>query len=147
MKKLILSLIVLSIISISCKSVKDKSDNNKRTSKNVKMQKIETGTFSIIEIDGLNEITKKPVLKLDFVNNKISGNSACNLYGGSFTHKESRIKFNALMSTRRYCKDFAKIEIQYLKMLSTVTKYKLKDSKIMLYNNSDKVVIIGELVK
>ena len=139
---------ILSLITFSCKSTKDKSDKKTNVnSENIEMKKIETGNFSIIRIDGLKEISKNPVLKLDFIKNKVSGNSACNLYGGDFTTKENNIKFKALMSTRRYCEEFNNIETQYLKMLSTVTKYEIKDKSILFFNVDSKIVIIGELIE
>ena len=137
MKKIILSLFVLSILAFSCKSQK----------MTAKMAKIETGKFAVVKIDGIVEVKNNPTMEIDFINKKISGSSACNQYGGDFTSKENNIKFNALMSTKRYCQEFAKIEKQFYKNLKLVTHYEIKDNQILLYDKADTIKIIGELIE
>jgi heat shock protein HslJ len=137
MKKIILSLIVLSIVSFSCKS----------KIMTAKMAKIETGKFAVVKIDGISEVKNNPTMEIDFINNKISGSSACNHYGGDFTSKENNIKFNAMMGTKRYCPEFSKIERQFYKNIALVTHYEIKDNQILLYDKADTVMIVGELKK
>ena len=135
MKKIILSLFVLSVLAFSCKSKQ----------MTAKMAKIETGEFAVVKIDGISEVKNNPTMKIDFINKKISGSSACNQYGGDFTTKENNIKFNALMSTKRYCQEFSKIEKQFYKNLALVTHYEIKDNQILLYDKADTIMIVGEL--
>jgi len=140
MKKIILSIIVLSIISISCNC-------KKKTAKLKKMDSTEitTGEYAVIKIYGINEIKNNPTMKIDFTTKRISGSSACNQYGGDFTTKEDNIKFNALMSTKRYCKEFAKIEGAFYKNLALVTHYEIKEKQILLYDKAYNLMIVGEL--
>jgi len=140
MKKIILSLIVLSVITISCKSKKKSAE-----AKKMNATEITSGEYAIIKINGIEEVKNNPSMKIDFTNKTVSGSSACNHYNGSFTTKENNIKFNALMSTKRYCREFAKIEGSFYKNLKLVTHYEIKDNKILLYDKADTLMIVGEL--
>ena len=140
MKKIILSLIVLSVVTFACKSKKKTTE-----SKKMNITEMTNGEFAVIKINGISEIKNNPTMVFDFTSNKISGSSACNHYGGSFTTKENDIKFNAMMSTKRYCPEFSKIESSFYKSLAQVTHYEIKDKQIILYDKLNSIMIVGEL--
>ncbi len=143
MKKIILSsFIVLSLITFSCKSKKKSAEVKK-----IETIELKNGEFSVIKINGIEEVKNNPTMKFDIENKKISGSSSCNHYGGGYKSEGNNIKFGALMSTKRYCKEFAKIESTFFKSLSSVTHYELKENQILLYDKANTLMIVGELKK
>ena len=144
-RKVIFTILSILFIFLSCNSTKKASTKEE----NVKIEspRITKGEYTIILINGLDELAKNPTMKIDFTTNKVSGNAGCNQYGGNFTTENNSIKFDRLMSTKMYCSKFQKIENSYLKMLARVTNYKLKDNQILFYDKTDTLMIMGKLIK
>jgi heat shock protein HslJ len=85
-------------------------------------------------------LDKKPTLKLDFESNKISGNAGCNDYGANMTISENEIKFSKFIATKMYCGNM-KIEKEFLKKLSNVDHYIVKEDNLFLYDKGDVLLI------
>ena len=147
-KKIILATLLLSLtLFLSCNSTKKSSD--KEDEKGVKKEvseKLEKGVldFKVTKIMGIDELSRNPTMKIDFEKNKISGNNACNQYGGNIIIKENTIYFERLMSTKMYCKEFNNIEKTFMKMLAATSKFEIKENQIIFYDKNDISLIIGE---
>ena len=132
---------VLSIVLFSCNSTKKSSE------KKSLLKSQEVTEYTIIKIDGLEEIAKNPTFKLDLIKNAVSGSTSCNHYGGNVLIEENKMKFDRIMATKMYCKEFAKIERAFTKNLALVTHYELKENQILLFDKADKLVLVGEVMQ
>jgi len=94
MKKIILLLTVVVLIT-SC--------NNTKKVAEVTTGEIPSGRYEIMSVQGA------PVYKLEFEidasENRISGKTNCNTYGGSFFITGNEIKIGPLVSTKMYCEE------------------------------------------
>jgi len=145
MKKQIISIVLLSFILLfSCNSTKKSADEGDETTKKSEMLKKMITEYTIIEIYGLETLAKKPTMKIDFEKNVVSGNAACNQYGGNIIRKGNTIRFDRLMATKMYCSEFNKIEKSFMKMLSHTHHYKVEGNKIKLYDKADALLIVGK---
>ena len=138
MKTAIITLSLVFFVLLSCNSAKKSTKNQQ------KPEVLEIMEYTIVKIEGLDELLKNPTIKLDFKTNKISGNNSCNQYGGEFTHKGDTINFGRLMATKMYCAKFQKIESTYMKTLSRVRRFKIKENQILFYDKADTVLLVGE---
>ena len=68
--------------------------------------------------------------------NKFSGKSFCNSYGGVMTINNGEIKFDHIFSTKLYCADQSTLESEFLKELSEANSAKVVKGKLMLYKDS-----------
>ena len=118
MKKSIL-LIVLVIVFSSC--------NNTKKVVEVTSNEIPSGTYQIRSVHGA------PIYKLSFdidaSENKISGKTNCNSYGGNFSINNNEINLGPLMATEMYCEEnVMKVEHSIFKAFG--------DAKTFVYDNN-----------
>lgn len=78
--------------------------------------------------------TKKALLNFGG-DNKISGKSFCNGFGGSATISGNTIKFSELIGTMMFCEDVGEAEKNYLDDLKSVTSFKVENGKLHLYKD------------
>ncbi len=91
---------------------------------------------------------EKPFIIFDTQTLKIKGFTGCNNFFGSFTIKNGALKFSALASTRMLCTEKTmKIESEFLKTLSLVKSYKIKNKSLYLYNKRKKSLLQFKLLK
>ena len=84
--------------------------------------------------------TKKATL--DFgADNRISGKSFCNVFGGTVTIKNQSIKFSELISTMMYCDDVGEAESKFTEALKKANTFKVVDGKLQLLNE-DKLLMV-----
>ena len=138
-RKIFLFTAVITLL-VSCNSTK--SSSNTSTLKKESISK-----YKIVTIDGIENVTKNPTLNLDLVKNTVSGKTPCNQYGGNIIIEANTIKFDRIRATQMYCVDFAKIESVFTKSLALITKYRIKDNQILLYDKADNLLLVGELEK
>lgn len=67
--------------------------------------------------------------------NKFSGKSFCNSYGGELALANGKIKFDNIFSTKMFCADQSTLEAKYLKDLNEVNSAKVVKGKLMLYKD------------
>lgn len=94
MKKNIL-LIVFVVVFISCNQTKKVAE--------VTSSEIPSGKYEIMNIQGAP--VYKLVFEIDASENKISGKTNCNTYGGNYTIINNQIKIGPLMATKMYCEE------------------------------------------
>lgn len=84
--------------------------------------------------------TKKATL--DFgTDNRVSGRSFCNGFGGSASINGNAIKFSELMGTMMYCEDVGQAESKYTEGLRTTNAFKIVGNKLQLFNG-DKLLMV-----
>jgi len=77
----------------------------------------------------VNEVT----LQFAKDDNRVSGFSGCNTYGGGYTTSEtSGISFSQMLSTMKACPSNMDLESAYLKMLQEVDNYAIKGNVLSL---------------
>jgi len=141
-KQISIAILISLSFLFSCNSTKKSS--NKDEIKKTEVQKIEKGEYIITKIKGLEELTKKPTMIIDFKAKTVSGNASCNRYGGSIITEGNSIKFNRLITTKMYCAKFDKIERTFMKMLSLVITYEIKENQILFYDKANTLLIVGD---
>ena len=94
MKKSIL-LIVLVVVFNSC--------NNTKKVAEVAPNEIPSGKYDIRSIQGVPAY--KLHFEIDASENKISGKTNCNTYGGNYTITNNNISFGTLFATEMYCEE------------------------------------------
>lgn len=64
------------------------------------------------------------------------GNSGCNVFGGEFAAKGSKIKITDLISTMRACIEDGKMDVEreFLKGLREADRYEIKGGRLFLYD-------------
>jgi len=94
MKKSLL-LLVVAIVFSSCNETKKVAD--------IATDEIPSGRYEMMSVQGA------PVYKLEFEidasENKISGKTNCNTYGGNYTITNNEIKIGPLAVTKMYCEE------------------------------------------
>ncbi len=85
---------------------------------------------------------KTPTLQFDFENNKVSGNSGCNVYTGGFTYDLSKGEFQAsqIAGTMMACPN-ANQESVYTKLLSQPSKLALVKEKLIFVQGGKQVLV------
>jgi heat shock protein HslJ len=79
---------------------------------------------------------------LNFNNeNRISGTSFCNVFGGTVIVKDEKIKFDELIGTMMYCEDLAEAESKFNEGLRSISSYEIKDNKLYLLKDSITIMI------
>lgn len=74
------------------------------------------------------------------VDNKISGNSGCNRYSGSYNlNEEGGINMSEFISTKMFCPGNG--EAEYLKALNTVNVAKVEKDKLVLYDGVKEILV------
>lgn len=72
---------------------------------------------------------------LRFEAEKVTGNDGCNNFSGGYTLEENSLKFGMLASTRMACPHLKDLDIEFNKMISMTSSYRLSGNKLELYEN------------
>lgn len=129
--KILLSIILaLFFLNISCKSKKQVSSSS-RTIESL------DGTWVLSRIEGpkkdFSELypMKLPLIHFDEANLKISGNSGCNSFSGSYGNDKGVLDFTQpLISTKMACKGGG--EAVFLQTLNKINGYEIKNDTLIL---------------
>jgi heat shock protein HslJ len=84
--------------------------------------------------------TKKATLNFD-AENKVSGKSFCNGFGGMATIDGNKIKIGELIGTMMYCEDVGQAEKNYTDGLKSVNSFKILDGKLQLLKD-DQIAMV-----
>lgn len=126
----------ISIFTYSCKAAK-----NSTLATNDSISVVE-GTWVLDEFEGKPASEsfkgKIPFMVLDFTENKISGNSGCNSYFGSFVLDNNTLKTSSIASTLMLCMEDNK-EKEFLQIFENPKEIIVVDSKLSMMDNSKKV--------
>ncbi len=106
-----------------------------------------SGDYQIAILNN-NDVQDAITLTFDEANNRISGNSGCNSYFGSYTITDSQITFEGLGSTKMACPpEKMKLEQEFLTTINTVDSFLIDNNKLSLFNNNGDVIVISEIKK
>lgn len=82
---------------------------------------------------------KKPVIILEAISKKVTGNTGCNQLFGSFTTQNNQITFSGMGSTKMYCQDVK--ENEYLNMINQVHSYKIINGQLIFMDKDGKELL------
>ena len=100
---------------------------------------------SLGEDDGPLEETARPVtLRLDESSGRATGYGGCNSYGGPFTLSGASLSFGPIAMTRMACRVGMATEQRYAEALTTVARYRLESSRLVLLDAGGKTVATFE---
>ncbi|WP_185155968.1 META domain-containing protein [Fulvivirga kasyanovii] len=133
------------VVFISCRSTGPVDGQKMESKGNVKKQL--SRSWSITSMGGRNLESHKftykpPELKLDLINEKLSGFGGCNRLSGTITLKDGLVKFGAISSSRMICSDID-IEQQLLEQLSNKSyQYEIRRGHLVLTEASGNEIIM-----
>ena len=137
MKRLVFFAAIAASLMASCGSTKATSDTASLN-----------GEWNIVEVEGKTinkgDCENVPFLGFKTAENRLYGNTGCNLLTGSIAGdvKNGKIDFSQTGSTRMMCADM-KVERMVLDALNKSTGYTVgKDGKMTLNDNNGKVVVV-----
>lgn len=94
------------------------------------------GSFRVIILDDVDVSDRGLTFTLNKTTKRLSGNSGCNTYGGNYelSETEDKISFSKIFSTKMYCSEQNKndIEREYLSSLSKIFSITYKKDSIEL---------------
>ncbi|HEY0272120.1 MAG TPA: META domain-containing protein [Chitinophaga sp.] len=92
-----------------------------------------------IDTTGMN---RRPGIRFEKNQHRVSGNGGCNGMGGSFTVTGNKLHFSPLISTRMACPALA-VENKYFKALEQVTRFEVSEGRLELLNDSGSLAIFS----
>lgn len=105
--------------------------------------KLPEGEWSIIAIQGKNVIERAPAtLKIE-ENNRISGKSGCNSYGGGIkAEDDNKVSLSRMISTQMICdQDLMKQELDLFKAFGLITSYSVSNKELTFFDKDKKPVL------
>lgn len=87
--------------------------------------------------------TKKATLSFA-EDNKVSGKSFCNGFGGTVTITGQTIKFSELMGTMMFCEDVGDAEMKYTAGLKAANSFKIVDGKLQLLQDGKLLMVFSK---
>src|SRR5688572_3352654 len=135
MKQLYFIFVTILIISASCKPAKETTGTTSTPLFGTKwsLKKIYTG--------GKEEtINTKAFIRFDKEKGSAGGNGSCNNFGSSLTVNKDEVSFKDIFSTKMYCETVQQIENDFLKQLKSSNRFEIKDKKLFLYHDKEKLL-------
>lgn len=135
MKSKILVLTLIAMTVLSCNSEKKKGTN--KTISEMNTTTIENTKWIITKLDGSTikneKNTQEIFFLLDSKTNRITGNSGCNTFMGTYTlEANNRISFTQMASTRMMCPDSKINESEILSIFETADNFTITNGKLSL---------------
>lgn len=87
--------------------------------------------------------TKKATLAFA-ADNKVSGKSFCNGFGGAVTISGATIKFSELIGTMMFCEDVGQAEGKYTEDLRNANSFKIVDGKLQLLKDGKLLMVFSK---
>lgn len=92
----------------------------------------------ILDADSLGRFL--PTLEIDSTGSRVTGNAACNGYGGIIELGADSLQFGPLMSTKMACSAL-ELEQRFMRQINTKTvKYSRKQGNLILYGEEETLV-------
>ena len=95
-------------------------------------------TWNLAEMN--NEKIQHPgpqIPHLRFEAEKVTGNDGCNNFFGGYTLDGNSLKFGMLGSTRMACPQIKDFDMEFNKMISATTRYRVSSNKLELFENDE----------
>ena len=101
------------------------------------------GFYDIVMVAGENYAAYGMTLNIEMgEENKISGDSGCNQYFGTFENpKSDQVVMGQIAGTKMFCKQKNKMERTYLEHLSKVSRVRLVTNGLELLDNNGDLLI------
>jgi heat shock protein HslJ len=82
-------------------------------------------------------------IEFDAKEQRVSGDSGCNRFGGSFKRSEAALTFSPLFSTKKAClnNEQQRIETGFLQALESITRFQIQTNTLRLYAG-DRLVLV-----
>ena len=87
--------------------------------------------------------TKKATLNFDS-DNRVSGKSFCNGFGGMVSINGETIKFSELIGTMMFCEDVGQAEGKYTEGLRAANSFKVVDGKLQLLKDGKLLMVFSK---
>ncbi|WP_426432027.1 META domain-containing protein [Winogradskyella sp. HB-48] len=134
--KFLLSIFTLVALTGSCNSVKETLTEHKEHM----AQSSLSGTYSINQLECKDVSSKALTITFKDSINHASGFSGCNTFFGNYTLKENTIKFGPIATSKKYCgAEQNNLEKEYIKALSEVNSFTIKNDSIVFFNEDTKI--------
>lgn len=114
------------------------AQNNNQTGNNSNMNSLFGKRWILTEIGNQNVTADKPFVEFNEGEKRISGDAGCNLFGGGFQIKGTKLNFTKILVTLRACTEESakKLEMNFLQSLNEVIKFEIDGDTLRLYNKN-----------
>lgn len=102
--------------------------------------------WTLAEIAGQRLRENQPTLEFDAQARRVSGDSGCNRFSGSFEVNGSTLKLSQLVSTRRACLSAkaSQLEANFLGLLEATTRFELAGGQLRLYSDKGLTLVFSQ---
>jgi heat shock protein HslJ len=85
----------------------------------------------------------KPFLEFDEKSQRVSGDSGCNRFSGTFELSGTSLKFSRLMSTKRAClaEEVNRLEMNFLQALENITRFEAQQNVLRLFAGDNQSLV------
>lgn len=90
-----------------------------------------------------NTVKNLPVLEIYVNEERVHGNTGCNVLDGSVEINENRISFSKITTTEMACP--GNLEQKFLSALEKVNSYKIEKLKLYLYEDDQEIMIFQKI--
>ncbi|MGA9271361.1 MAG: DUF4377 domain-containing protein [Lutimonas sp.] len=101
-----------------------------------------TGTWKVIQMDGIETLNIFPTFVFAKEENQVSGYAGCNNYFAGYDLKGAELTFRDAGSTRKMCQDMS-VEDAFLKKMNEIAYFKMVKSELHLFNAKDKLLMLA----
>lgn len=93
-------------------------------------------TWNLVEMNNREIQHPGPQIPhMHFEEEKVTGNDGCNNFFGGYTLDGNKLKFGMLASTRMACPKINDLDIEFNKMISMTSSYRINGNKLELFEN------------
>ena len=93
-------------------------------------------TWNLVEMNNREIQHPGPQIPhMHFEEEKVTGNDGCNNFFGGYTLDGNSLKFGMLASTRMACPQINDFDIEFNKVISMTTSYRISGNKLELFEN------------
>lgn len=84
-----------------------------------------------------------PVLEIYVEEERVHGNTGCNILDGKIKIEKSKISFSDIITTKMFCP--ASGETKFLSALTTIDNYKIEKMKLFLFEGEDEKMVFKKI--
>ena len=120
------STVMVSFLVIACTTANTTTQSQKEID----------GSWTLGSLKGnpINRMVVLPTLKIDLSVKVLSGDAGCNVYSAPIVnHTGNKLTLDPIAVSQRMC-DRENIETEYVRALSDISTYKVKDNSLYFYN-------------
>ena len=122
----------ISLIMVSCNNSKSTSNS----SKDINL----VGNYEVVFMAEIEDVATKNITINFNTDGKVNGNNSCNNYGGDYKTDKNELSFGMMMSTRKFCQEKAEIETIFMRNLTEVDGFEIKEDVLILLRGNTHVI-------